>query len=409
VARKPEGGQDGRVSLARRERRSIVIGWAVVAAIVVAIASLVVSATLGTTIYGVPVAAAFPVAAVQALAVPLALVRPTIAAVTTVIAVIALALLQTGGGQAPWPWAVPTIITHAIVIGILGVQSRTRVGFTTWVFAVAGTIVIAFLYPRGSDEPAVNIIVAGSVAGLALAAGVVLREWRSIRAQLLRERAVSLEEHQRRVLAEEKTRIARELHDVVAHSMSIINVQASSAVYRHSDVPAPVAREFDEIAAAARGAISELRGLLGVLREDGMAQQLAPQPGLDDIAELVQAAQRSGVRVTYRRSGHPSQPVPDAIGLAAYRIAQEAMSNAIRHAPGSEISVACHCGESWLTLTVVNTASGIPTPSGEHGHGLVGMRERAAAAGGTVDIGPTGGGGYAVTARLPTQPHEEHE
>jgi signal transduction histidine kinase len=383
------------------------MGWAVVGGIVVAVASLVVGATLAATIYGVPVAAAFPVAALQALAVPLALLRPRIAAAATVAAVIGLALLQTGGVHAPWPWAVPTIITHAIVIGVLGVQSRTRVGFTAWVFAVAGTIVIAFLYPRGSDETAVNVIVAGSVAGIALAAGVVLREWRSIRAQLLRERAVSMDEHERRVLAEEKTRIAREIHDVVAHSMSIINVQASSAVYRHTDVSAPVAREFDEIAAAARGAMSELRGLLGVLREDGMAQQLAPQPGLDDIAELVQTAERSGVLVTYRRSGHPERLVPDAIGLAAYRIAQEAMSNAIRHAPGAEISVACHCGEDWVTLSVENTASGIPTPPGEQGHGLVGMRERAAAAGGTIDIGPTAGGGYAITARLPTHAREE--
>ena len=397
------------MSLARRERRSIVIGWAIVAAIVVAVASLVVSATLATTIYGVPVAAAFPVAAVQALAVPLALLRPAIAAPATVTSVIALALLQTGGGNAPWPWAVPTLITHAIVIGILGVQSRTRVGFTAWMLAVAGTVVIGLLFPRGSDATAVNIIVASSVAGIALAVGVVLREWRSIRAQLRRERAVSMEEHERRVLAEEKTRIARELHDVVAHSMSIINVQASSAVYRHSDVPEPVAREFDEIAAAARGAISELRGLLGVLREDGMKQQLAPQPGLDDIAELVEAAERSGVRVTYRRSGHPQRPVPDAIGLAAYRIAQEAMSNAMRHAPGAEIGVACHCGSEWLTLAVVNTAPAAPTMPSDDGHGLVGMRERAAAAGGSIDLGPTSDGGYSVTARLPTRPRGEHE
>jgi signal transduction histidine kinase len=407
VAPASKGGQYGRVSLAWRDRPSIAIGWTVLAAIVVGIASLVVSTTLSATIYGMPVAAAFPLALLQALAVPSALARPALAASASAVVVIAFALLQTHGGHAPWPWAVATIITHATVIGLAGLLTRTRIALAAWAFAIAGTIVVAFLYPRGTDEAAINIIIAGAISGVALGAGTVLREWRSIRGQLVRERASSAEEHARRVLAEEKTRLARELHDVVAHSMSIINVQASSAVYRHSDITPAVAQELDEIAAAARGAMSELRGLLSVLREEGMAQQLAPQPGFADIPELVQAAARSGVAISYRHSGDTDRVIPDAVGLAAYRIAQEAMSNAIRHAPGSEITVACHCGESWLTVAVANTAPSIRATVSEIGHGLVGMRERAAAAGGSIDIGPTPSGGYAVTARLPTDPQDE--
>ncbi|MCU1439259.1 MAG: two component system sensor kinase [Rhodoglobus sp.] len=408
MARATQGGQYCRVSLPRRERRSIVIGWAIVAAIVVAIASLVVSATLSTTIYGVPVAAAFPIAALQALAVPLALLRPTIAAGATVSAVIALALVQTGGGHAPWPWAVPTIITHAIVIGLLGVQARPRLGLAAWAAAIAGTVVIGFVHPRGTDETAVNIIVTASVSGVALAAGTVLREWRSIRGQLIRERAVSFDEHERRILAEEKTRIARELHDVVAHSMSIINVQATSAVYRHHDVSPPVAREFDQIAAAARGAIYELRGLLAVLREEGVTQQLTPQPGLADIPALVLATERSGIEIEYRRTGDPDLHVGHAVGLAAYRIVQEALSNAIRHAPRSAITVTCDCDENGLTVKIVNAPPDLLSTFDSAGHGVVGMRERAAAAGGTIEIGPTPEGGFAVTARLPLR-HENDE
>lgn len=398
------------MSLDRKDRPSIVIGWAVVGGIVLALASAAVGTTLSTTLYGVPVALSFVLAVAHAAAIPFAIPRPAVAAVATAVAVTALALVQTGGGHAPWPWAVTTLVTHTIVMILVGAQARTRVGVVAWLAAVAGTIGAALLYPRGTDEAAINLIIASTVSAFALGLGIVAREWRSIRAQLVRERAVSAEEHERRVVAEEKTRIARELHDVVAHSMSIINVQASSAVYRHRDVPAAVAQEFDEIAAAARGAMSELRGLLGVLRDEGAPRELAPQPGLADIPALIEATQRSGVDVslvTVPSTGDlDADHRGDAIGLVAYRIVQEALSNAIRHAPGSSITVTCRRDDDVLVVSIVNSRPTAPPPAVDAGHGLVGMRERATSAGGSIEIGPAPDGGFAVVARLPLRREE---
>jgi signal transduction histidine kinase len=255
-------------------------------------------------------------------------------------------------------------------------------------------------FPRDPDAAAVNIIVAASVVGAALVLGMVLREWRNIRAQLIRERAVSAEEHERRVLAEEKTRIARELHDVVAHNMSIINVRASTAAYRYSDVPAPVAAEFDDIAGEARNALSELRRLLGVLRAEDAERELAPQPTLGDIPELVRGIERSGVDITLTWDVE-SLEAGALASLAAYRIVQEATSNALRHAPGAPITVACVRRGDVLELAVTNTAPPTAVEAGEPGHGVVGMRERAIGIGGTLDAGPTADGGYEVRASLP--------
>jgi signal transduction histidine kinase len=398
------------VSLTRRERPSLLTSWTLVAAVVLAIPSAAVGTTLGTTLYEVPVALSFALAVLHAAAIPLALPKPEFAAVVTAALVTAQATVQSAAGVTPWPWAVNTIVTHSIVIALIGLQARSRVGLAAWAAAAVGTVAVAFLYPRDSDAAAINIIIAISVSGVALGLGVVARQWRSIRSQLLRERAVSAEEHARRVLAEEKTRISRELHDVVAHSMSIINVQASSAVYRHNDVPPAVAQEFDEIATAARTAISELRGMLSVLRDDGMPQQLAPQPTLADIPELVHNAERSGVDVTLRWSDPATDAVTAATGLAAYRIVQEAMSNAIRHSPGAAIVVECSLEADALLISITNAAGRVapsgarieaPFPPLDPGHGITGMRERATAVGGILDIGPTPGGGYAVHARLP--------
>jgi signal transduction histidine kinase len=373
-----------------------------VGAIAVGIASVAVGASLGSGIYGMPVAVAFALALVHAAAIPTALVRPIVAAVASAIVVPLLSLAALGGAHAPWPWAVSTIVTQAIVIWLVAAQVRARVAFVAWLVSVIGTIAVWFALPRDADESAVNIIVAAAVVAGALVLGMVFREWRSVRDQLLRERAVSAEEHERRVVAEEKTRIARELHDVVAHNMSIINVRASTAVYRYANVSAPVAAEFDDIATGARDAMVELRRLLGVLRAEGAEQELAPQPRLSDIPELVQVTARSGVDVAFTWTVEGGDDgVSDLAGLAAYRIVQEAMSNALRHAPGAAIAVECVRVGDVLSIAVTNAAPSAATAEGEPGHGILGMRERAFGLGGTLDAGPTDDGGYAVRATLP--------
>ncbi|WP_161972403.1 sensor histidine kinase [Glaciihabitans arcticus] len=383
-------------------RSSIVIGWLMVAGVAIAIAALAVGATLSTTLYGVPIAISFLLAALHASSIPLAIPRPLLAGVISAASVLLFAVVQSGSDAAPWPWAVVTLVTHSVTLVLVGLQARRWIAVASWATASLATIAVALVLPRYVDAPAINIIIAASISGVAVAGGIVWREWREIRAQLIRARSESSEEHEFRVIAEEKTRIARELHDIVAHSMSIINVQASTAVFRHQGVPEPVAREFGEIAEAARGAIAELRGVLGVLREDGSPLALAPQPGLEEIPALVEAASRSGVTIALE--GDDSRelpPVGEPAALAAFRVVQEAISNAIRHAPDAAIRVRVSHDPTAMTVEVVNDASehGI-RPVGS-GHGITGMRERVAAVSGDIRTGATEAGGFSVVARIP--------
>jgi signal transduction histidine kinase len=245
------------------------------------------------------------------------------------------------------------------------------------------------------------------------------------------ERARAEQEGERNAVLEERARIAREMHDVVAHHMSMIAVQAETAPYRlaarGTETPAPVAAEFTALSAAAREALTDMRRLLGVLRSDTTVPvpstsipsdnskkpeaDLAPQPRLEDIPELVETARRAGAKVTLAMPSSPPGPVSSGAGLAAYRIVQESLSNAARHAPGAEVTVTVGQSDGSLRLTVANEPPAAPRPAGNGngdgdgdgppGHGLTGMRERAALLGGTLEAGPGDDGGFTVRARLP--------
>nr|WP_276610754.1 histidine kinase [Kineococcus siccus] len=235
--------------------------------------------------------------------------------------------------------------------------------------------------------------------------------------QLAQYRRASELEASRRVVVEERNRIARELHDVVAHSMSVVQVQATTATYRIPGLDATVRAEFDDIAAQARTALQEMRTLLGVLREEAGAVDLAPQPGLEGVEELASGARRAGCVVdvgvdeALRRSS-----VPSSVGLVVHRIVQEALANVVRHAPGAHVDVRLvltgdEPDDQRVGVSVRNGAP--PGPVGDTvgrldggGHGLVGMRERAVLLGGSVTSGPTDDGGFSVQAEVPLQPHE---
>jgi signal transduction histidine kinase len=212
-----------------------------------------------------------------------------------------------------------------------------------------------------------------------------------------------LDEAQRAVL-EERTRIAREMHDVVAHHMSLIAVQAETAPYRVNDLGPAARDEFAALSATAREALSDLRRLLGVLRSDSPAER-EPQPQLADVAALVEATRRAGVSVELSMPANGSANVSHAVGLCAYRIVQEALSNAGRHAPGSGVVVTVEHDSDALRLDVVNgppaAADPAPAKSTRPGHGIAGMRERVALLGGSIAAGPNAVGGYAVSAVLP--------
>ncbi|WP_152361488.1 sensor histidine kinase [Microlunatus speluncae] len=208
---------------------------------------------------------------------------------------------------------------------------------------------------------------------------------------------IAEEEGMRQVL-EERTRLARELHDVVAHHMSVIAVQASTAPYRLDPGRPEVDREFQAIGSSAREALQELRQVLDVLR----GSESAPTPGLNDLPKLIESTRLAGVPVRMIMNGSTLVPAPE-VQYAAYRIVQEGLSNVIKHAPGAETAVWIAVRTAGVAIDVINerppARSGPPNPSG---HGLIGMRERAEAVGGTLLVGPTDRGGFQLRAALPT-------
>ena len=201
----------------------------------------------------------------------------------------------------------------------------------------------------------------------------------------------------------ERARIARELHDVVAHHISIIAVQAETTRLTIPDMPAAGAKRLSAIGDTARAALTEMRRLLGVLREDGegAVPGRQPQPGLRQLNDLLDDARdASGTGTRLILSGRPL-PLDPGVELAAYRIVQEALTNCRRHAPGAAVDVELHYRADDLRLLVRDNGPGLPLPGSTPGHGLTGMRERAAAVGGHVRTGPGSAGGFLVEAILP--------
>ncbi|WP_030467530.1 sensor histidine kinase [Lentzea aerocolonigenes] len=199
------------------------------------------------------------------------------------------------------------------------------------------------------------------------------------------------EERGSKAALEERARIAREMHDVVAHHMSMVVVRCETAPYRLQGLSEEAEKEFAELGEAAREAITDMQRLLGVLRTNGHEPEREPQPGISRIPELTRPGDEAEVDV---------DDVPEAVGLTAYRIVQEALTNATRHAPGSRASVHVHKNEGRLDVLVINTAGG-PSMGGGSGQGLVGMRERVAVHGGTLTVKATEDGGFLVRARIP--------
>jgi signal transduction histidine kinase len=248
-----------------------------------------------------------------------------------------------------------------------------------------------------------------------VATGLIVRTRRGGREQLeVQERRHEGE----RALLQERQRIARELHDVVAHHMSVIAIQAEAAPYKVENPPPELVESFAEIRGSALSGLSELRRVLGVLRSE--TAQTAPQPGLEDLPSLVESARTGGVTVTSSAAGTP-RPIPEGVNLSAYRIVQEALSNAMRHAPGSAVQVKLFYGEAALIVEIRNNglpldgqAAG-PDQAGRSrfghgsGHGIIGMRERATMLGGNLQAGPTGKGEFLVTAALPLVDEEPED
>ena len=223
--------------------------------------------------------------------------------------------------------------------------------------------------------------------------------------RLLQERAEQLEREQlveaERAVAAERTRISRELHDIVAHQVSLMTVQAGAAKTIVDTDPDAAARAMNSVEEAGRQALDELRHLLGVLRTDSESNELGPQPGRADLPRLIEEIERAGLEVSLvLDDGH--QRLPARIDLAIYRIVQEALTNVLKHAgPNAHAEVRVRAGERAVTIEIADDGVGATRLPGS-GHGIAGMRERAQLLGGTLEAGPREGGGFLVIARLPT-------
>ncbi|NKY96911.1 sensor histidine kinase [Nocardiopsis alborubida] len=252
----------------------------------------------------------------------------------------------------------------------------------------------------GSFRPeAVGII--GWVLVL-LCAGEVVR-WRQEYLRADREReAESLrtrEEELLRRASEERVRLARDVHDTVAHNISLINVQAGTALYLMETEPQRAAEALATIKRTSKDTLTELRGMLGVLRAVDEAAPRSPVPGLDRVEELAEGTRRAGIDVAVEVSGVPGQ-LPVSTESAAYRTVQEALTNVVRHSGASSARVGIEHRASSLVVEVTDDGAGTVGPP-VPGNGITGMRERASLVGGTVDAGPLRGGGFRVRARLP--------
>ncbi|MDR2257491.1 MAG: histidine kinase [Arthrobacter sp.] len=235
-----------------------------------------------------------------------------------------------------------------------------------------------------------------------------LTRTRRLALEAVADRAHRLEQEQEQeralAAADERRRIAREMHDVVAHSLSVIIAQADGARYAAVGDPEVAPRTLGTIAQTGREALREMRSLLGVLRaDDDEAAPKAPAPDLARIPELVENTRRAGLQVTLTHRGEPARPLPSGAGLTAFRAAQEALTNVLKHAgPHAAATLDLTWTGRGLTLSVTDTGRGA-TASDGLGRGQQGMRERAALYGGSATFGPRGGGGYAVTVFLPYQ------
>jgi signal transduction histidine kinase len=328
-------------------------------------------------------------------------------------------------------WPVPALILcglprnvyDALLFGYAPLPLAPAIGFATvadrsgrllrWITVVVTSGVLAWSQTLPGHTQPYDAIVQVFIFGAAWVVGT-LNRYRRTALNAAAERAAraeaSLDAAAASAAAAERVRIARELHDVVAHHVSLMAVQSEAVGALLPGRPEAAAESADLIGTTARAAMTELRRLLGVLRfkdQDPERTRLTPTPSLSRLAELIGAIREAGLCVTYEARG-PVAALPPGVDLTAYRILQEALTNTLRHAPGSTATVRVTYEPAYVTVEVVNTApasagapvTGVPATVGP-GYGLAGIAERVASCGGSLALGPAEDGGFTVTARLP--------
>jgi signal transduction histidine kinase len=286
-----------------------------------------------------------------------------------------------------------TLLPFLVAVYSAGAYAERRPALASLTVALAGLVI---------DEPG-DVIVMGPLTVATWLVGRLVRSWRGqaveltrLAGELERERA----ETARHAVADERARIARDLHDVVGHNVSLLVLQAGA---ERLGLPADQSQTREALAAiekSGRATLEELRRLVGVLRDDGEGPALHPLPGIDRLGDLADQVRGAGLPVDLRIEGEPVS-VPAGLDVSVYRIAQEALTNVVRHAIGATaVTVRLRYGPRDLTLEVVDDGRA-PDPVGRNGHGLIGMQERVSLYGGELRAGPRPGGGYTVCTRLP--------
>jgi len=371
-----------------------------------ALVLLPLNVALAATQFDVHPLVAFVAGIGQSTALVLLLVWPWAAVALQFLAVAVFAVAIPADPASTWPLTVPGMVTLIVYAGIAATRTSWRAALATWWGSVLLITLVVFVDPnRHSVTDGLAVMVLYSVlSAFTLGAVLLVSRLREVRRELAVARHNVEVEQGQRALAEERTRIARELHDVVAHHVSMIAVQAETARLTTPGLPPAGARDLVAIADNARTALTEMRRLLGVLREDaGTETGRRPQPGLEQLNDLIDQARdsaRASTRLIVRGAVVPLDP---GIQLTAYRIVQEALTNVRKHAGGAPTAVRVAYRPDAVALRVADRGPGpAGDPHGNGGHGLTGMHERARMCGGELRTGPGADGGFVVEAVLPT-------
>jgi signal transduction histidine kinase len=410
-----------RIWLALMLIATALLAWASIYSLVNNTTSVQEPQTLGTELWRYWL----PVALIQVLPIPFAARRPAVACAVSAAGMLMLVFSQPNNAlNADWFWAWPLTgwAVFVLLATVLAATRPRRYAVGVWLvgLAILGMPFVVHPWPSGGQVPWVQTgqnpwTLGGQgipMSGLAWPLTAVVLTVALVIGDLLRTRTAVLDrlrtsertrraEHAEHAVHAERARIARELHDVVAHHMSMVAIQAEAAPIREPDLPESTRHSLTAIRRSSLLALSEMRRTIGLLRDEQDAVELAPQPGLDQLPALVDAARVAGMDIELTLPDDLPALEP-GVAISAYRITQEALSNASRHAPGAHVAVRVELHDDTLRLSVTNDGriTGQPGPRGG-GHGLLGMHERAAMLDGELHVGDLADGGFEIRADLP--------
>jgi signal transduction histidine kinase len=376
-------------------------GWLAIDCVIAVLLAVVFLVGSTRPAYGIPIWVAYVLALVSTL--PVAVRRLWPLPVLAVVLAGSVAAMAIGTGKDP-------SVAVALALYLVGLRypRRTSLAVLAGVLAATAAGMVAggaALGYREAGNLAARVAEEAVFLAAAWAIGVAVREQHAYTAGL-REQAERRVQAQlaeaRHAVAAERLRIAREMHDVVAHSLSLIAMQAGVGNYVAAARPEEAARTLASIEATSRAAMREMRRLVGVLRDDQAEPELAPAHGLADVGQLITGTADAGVRVQLEIRG-VQRPVPPGVDLAAYRIVQEALTNVVKHAQTTESRVVVTYADDAIGLEITDDGHGAPADSvaASAGHGMAGMAERVSLFGGEFHAGPRPGQGFRVAARLP--------